>query len=284
MASDAVDRLGGPESLLCRVRDLRVHRIIVAPTAAGTDDVVELIRLANAVGVRVSVLPQILEVIGSSVAFDEVEGLAMLGVPRFGLCRSSRALKRAFDIVATTVGLVLLGPVLLGIALAIRLDSKGSIFFRQVRVGRHGRPFLIVKFRSMVRDAEARKEELRSLNVAGSGLFKVRDDPRVTRVGRFLRSSSLDELPQLFNVLRGEMSLVGPRPLVTDEDAQVVGLDRSRLRLKPGISGPWQLLGSRVALAEMVGLDYLYASDWSLWLDMKILLRTVRHVLRRRNM
>jgi exopolysaccharide biosynthesis polyprenyl glycosylphosphotransferase len=284
MASDAVDRLGGPESLLCRVRDLGVHRIIVAPTAAGTDDVVELIRLANAVGVRVSVLPQILEVIGSSVAFDEVEGLAMLGVPRFGLCRSSRALKRAFDIVATTVGLVLLGPVLLGIALAIRLDSKGSIFFRQVRVGRHGRPFLIVKFRSMVRDAEARKEELRSLNVAGSGLFKVRDDPRVTRVGRFLRSSSLDELPQLFNVLRGEMSLVGPRPLVTDEDAQVVGLDRSRLRLKPGISGPWQLLGSRVALAEMVGLDYLYASDWSLWLDMKILLRTVRHVLRRRNM
>jgi exopolysaccharide biosynthesis polyprenyl glycosylphosphotransferase len=284
MASDDVESLGGPEILLRHVRDLGAHRIIIAPTATSTDNVVELIRLAKAVGVRVSVLPQILEVIGSSVAFDEVEGLAMLGVPRFGLCRSSRVLKRAFDTAAAMVGLVLLSPLLLGIALAIRLDSKGPIFFRQVRVGRHGRPFFIVKFRSMVMDAEARKEELRSVNVAGSGLFKVRDDPRVTRVGRFLRSSSIDELPQLFNVLRGEMSFVGPRPLVTDEDAQVHGLDRSRLRLKPGITGPWQLLGSRVALPEMVEIDYLYASDWSLWLDLKILLRTVRHVLRRRNM
>ena len=109
------------------------------------------------------------------------------------------------------------------------------------------------------------------------------DDPRVTRVGRFLRSSSLDELPQLFNVLRGEMSLVGPRPLVTDEDAQVLGLDRGRLILKPGITGPWQLLGSRVPLQEMVEIDYLYVSNWSLWLDLKILLRTFRHVVRRGN-
>ena len=177
----------------------------------------------------------------------------------------------------------MLSPLLAAIALAIRLDSKGPVLFRQIRVGHKGRHFAVLKFRSMVADADARKEELRSLNVAGAGLFKVKDDPRVTRVGRFLRSTSLDELPQLFNVLRGDMSLVGPRPLVTDEDAQVLGLDRSRLRLYPGMTGPWQL-GSRVPLHEMVDIDYLYASHWTLWLDVKLLLHTVRHVVRRRNL
>jgi exopolysaccharide biosynthesis polyprenyl glycosylphosphotransferase len=284
LAGDDLRRLGGGETLLRHVRDLGVHRIIVAPITTGTDVIVGLIRMAKAAGIRVSVLPRILEVVGSAAAFDEVEGMAMLGVPRFGLGRSSRLLKRAFDIVATTVGLVLISPIITVIALAIRLDSKGPVFFRQIRVGRQGRPFYMVKFRSMVTDADARKDELRSVNVAGSGLFKVADDPRVTRVGRLLRSTSLDELPQLFNVLWGQMSLVGPRPLVTDEDAQVLGLDRSRLRLKPGMTGPWQLLGSRVALQEMVEIDYLYASEWSLWLDLKIMLRTVRYVIRRRNM
>ena len=240
--------------------------------------------MARAVGVRISVLPQILEVVGSGVTFDQVEGMPLLGVPHFGLCRSSSALKRALDIVATSVGLLLLAPLLALLALAVRLDSRGPVFFRQVRIGRNGEPFLIVKFRSMIVDAEARKEELRALSVAGEGLFKVEDDPRVTRVGRFLRSTSLDELPQLFNVLRGEMSLVGPRPLVTDEDAQVLGLDRSRLRLKPGMTGPWQTLGSRVPLQEMVEIDYLYASNWSLWGDCKILLCTIGHVVRRGNL
>ena len=114
-------------------------------------------------------------------------------------------------------------------------------------------------------------------------MFKVTDDPRVTRVGSLLRRTSLDELPQVFNVLRGEMSLVGPRPLVTDEDAQVLGLDRSRLHLTPGMTGPWQVLGARVPMQEMVGIDYLYVANWSLWLDLKLLLRTVRHVLRHGN-
>ena len=168
--------------------------------------------------------------------------------------------------------------------MAISLDSSGPIFFRQVRVGRDGKHFRMFKFRSMVADAEKRKDDLRALNEAGDGLFKLTDDPRVTRVGRFLRRTSLDELPQLFNVLRGEMSLVGPRPLVVDEDAQVLGLDRSRLHLTPGMTGPWQILGSRVPMQEMVGIDYLYVANWSLWLDIKILLRTVRHVMRRTNL
>jgi lipopolysaccharide/colanic/teichoic acid biosynthesis glycosyltransferase len=131
----------------------------------------------------------------------------------------------------------------------------------------------------MVADADRRKAALRHLNET-EGLFKIAEDPRITRVGRWLRRSSLDELPQLLNVWRGEMSLVGPRPLVLDEDAQVRGLDRARLHLVPGMTGPWQVLGStRVPMREMVVIDYLYAANWSLWSDMKILLRTIPHML-----
>jgi exopolysaccharide biosynthesis polyprenyl glycosylphosphotransferase len=266
------------------VGEQQIDRIILAPGGAPADEAAELIRIAKGIGVRLSVVPDALEAVGSAVAFDELEGMVLLGLPRFGLRRSARRAKRAFDILASSVGLVLLGPLLVFIAVAIRIDSRGSIFFRQTRIGRHGHPFAIVKFRSMVTDADLQKEQLRAMSVAGQGLFKLVNDPRVTSVGRFLRTTSLDELPQLFNVLRGDMTLVGPRPLVPDEDAQIVGLDRSRLLLTPGLTGPWQLMGSRVPLGEMVEIDYLYASSWSLWLDVKILLRTVRHVLRRANL
>jgi len=231
----------------------------------------------------VSVLPRMFEVMGSAVEFDDVDGLTMLGVRPFGLSRSSRALKRAFDLFVTTLGVIAVSPILLAVAIAIRLDSKGPILFRQVRVGRDGHHFKIFKFRSMVVDAEEQKERLRQFNEVGDGMFKLSSDPRVTRVGNLLRRTSLDELPQLLNVLRGEMSLVGPRPLVTDEDAQVIGMDRSRLHLTPGMTGPWQVLGSRVPMQEMVGIDYLYVASWSLWADLKLLLRTVRHVARRGN-
>jgi exopolysaccharide biosynthesis polyprenyl glycosylphosphotransferase len=265
------------------VREHEIDRIIIAPTKTDASGVVHLIRIAKAVGVRVSVLPRMLEVVGSAVEFDEVDGMPMLGVRSFGLSRSSRLLKRAFDLAVTLPGLLLVAPGIALVALCIRLDSPGPIFFRQLRVGRDGKPFRIFKFRSMVRDADAHKEELRALNEGGDGLFKISCDPRITRVGVWLRRLSLDELPQLLNVLRGEMSLVGPRPLVIDEDAQVIGLDRSRLHLTPGMTGPWQVLGARVPMQEMVGIDYLYGANWSLWLDLKILLRTVRHVARRGN-
>jgi exopolysaccharide biosynthesis polyprenyl glycosylphosphotransferase len=278
-----VDRVEIPHVIRELVRDLNVHRIIVAPTPTDTG-VVDLIRVAKAAGVRVSVLPRMFEVVGSAVEFDDVDGMTMLGVRSFGLSSSSRLIKRAFDVVAATIGLVVVSPVIAAIAVALTCDSSGPIFFRQIRVGRHGEHFRILKFRSMVADADKQKDALRTLNEAGEGLFKLTDDPRVTRVGRFLRHTSLDELPQLFNVLRGEMSLVGPRPLVVDEDAQVLGLDRSRLHLTPGMTGPWQVLGSRVPMQEMVGIDYLYVASWSLWLDTKILLRTVSHVVRRTNL
>jgi exopolysaccharide biosynthesis polyprenyl glycosylphosphotransferase len=283
LAGEDVDGLAAPEAIRRIVGELHVHRIIIAPTTTDAQGVAELIRIAKAVGVRVSVLPRMFEVVGSVVEFDDVDGMTMLGVRRFGLTASSRMLKRAFDVVGSALGLLAIAPVLAVIAAAIRLDSKGPMFFRQVRVGRDGTHFSMFKFRSMVVDADAQKDRLRLDNEAGDGLFKIADDPRVTRVGCFLRRTSLDELPQLFNVLRGEMSLVGPRPLVVDEDARVLGLDRSRLHLTPGMTGPWQVLGTRVPMQEMLGIDYLYVASWSLWLDLKLLLRTVGHVARRGN-
>jgi exopolysaccharide biosynthesis polyprenyl glycosylphosphotransferase len=282
LAVEQAEDLSSTENMRHLVAELRVHRIILAPTATDSSDVTELIRVAKAVGVRVSVLPRMFEAVGTSVEFDDVDGMTMLGVRRFGLVRSSRLLKRGFDLVIGSILLVLAGPLMAVIAIAIRLDSKGPVLYRQPRVGRDGRHFRIFKFRSMVTDADRQKERLRELNEAGAGLFKITHDPRVTRVGRFLRNTSLDELPQLFNVLLGEMSLVGPRPLVIDEDAQVFGLDRSRLHLTPGMTGPWQVLGTRVPMQEMVGIDYLYVANWSLWTDMKIMLRTVPYMLARR--
>ncbi len=143
----------------------------------------------------------------------------------------------------------------------------------------------MLKFRTMVKDADGLKDSLRDRNEAQEGLFKIAADPRVTRVGRLLRSTALDELPQLLNIVKGEMSLVGPRPLVIEEDERIGGWNRRRLELMPGMTGPWQILGpSRVPLKEMVALDYLYVANWSLWTDIKILLRTVPHVLGRRGL
>jgi lipopolysaccharide/colanic/teichoic acid biosynthesis glycosyltransferase len=218
------------------------------------------------------------------VRFDQISGVTLLGVRRFGLTRSSEVVKRGFDLVGASLALLVFAPLLVLAAVAIKIDSRGPIFFRQTRVGRDGRRFRIVKFRTMVDGAEQSKDALRARNET-SGLFKIADDPRVTRVGRLLRRTSLDELPQLFNVLRGEMSLVGPRPLVVDEDSQIRGWHRRRLHLTPGMTGHWQVLGSaRIPLNEMVKIDYLYVAGWSLWLDVKILVRTVSHVLGRQGM
>jgi exopolysaccharide biosynthesis polyprenyl glycosylphosphotransferase len=278
------DRAAIPWVIRNIVAELGVHRIIIAPTTTDSNGVVDLIRIAKGSGVRVSVLPRMFEVVGSAVEFDDVDGLTMLGVRRFGLSRSSRLLKRTLDIVATTIGLLFLAPVISVIALAIWLDSPGSVFFRQIRVGRDGRHFRIFKFRSMVADAEARKDDLHDLNEA-VGLFKIAEDPRVTRIGRILRKTSLDELPQLINVLRGEMSLVGPRPLIYSEDKTITGYDRRRLRLTPGMTGHWQIMGSsRVPMHEMVKLDYVYVTTWSLFEDVKILVRTIPYMVARRGM
>jgi lipopolysaccharide/colanic/teichoic acid biosynthesis glycosyltransferase len=172
---------------------------------------------------------------------------------------------------------------LLILAIAVKLDSRGPVFFKQPRIGKRGDTFWMLKLRSMVPDAEARKAELQIHNEAEGGLFKIEDDPRITRIGRLLRTTSLDELPQLINVLKGDMSLVGPRPLVPDEDALIEGWHRRRLAVKPGMTGLWQIFGSsRIPMHEMVKIDYIYGANWSLWLDLRILLRTIPYVLSRR--
>ena len=239
---------------------------------------------AKAVGLSVSVVPRVFEVVGSQVEWDDLGGMLVLGVRRFALPRSSRVLKRAFDLTGATLGLVVLAPLAALIAVAIKLDSRGPVLYRSPRIGRRGRRIEILKFRTMVQGADESKEALLDRNEA-EGFFKIAADPRVTRVGRWLRSTSLDELPQLLNVLRGEMSLVGPRPLVAEEDERVHGWHRRRLELTPGMTGHWQVLGSsRIPLHEMTKIDYLYVAGWSLWTDVKILLRTVPYVLQRRGM
>jgi exopolysaccharide biosynthesis polyprenyl glycosylphosphotransferase len=289
------DAAGGSVSEAARLGDVRllpqilkqyeVERVIIAPGVGEQEEMLDVIRLVKALDMSVSVLPRLLEVVGSSSAFDEIDGISLLGVRQFGLSRSSERLKRAMDIAGSGIGLVVLAPLLVILAVAVKLDSRGPVLFRQSRIGRRGQDFWMLKFRSMVDGADQLKDTLLELNEAGDGLFKIREDPRVTRVGRFLRRTSLDELPQLLSVLRGDMSLVGPRPLVRDEDALIEGWRRRRLAVKPGMTGQWQIFGSsRIPLDEMVKIDYAYGANWSLWLDLKILLRTIPYVLSRRGL
>ncbi len=266
------------------VREYDVHRVFLIPTSADSETMLDAISLITALGIKVSIVPRLFEVVGSSVEFDMVGGVTVLGVRRPGLTRSSCAVKRAMDLTGAALGLLLLAPLGLLLAIAIKLDTFGPVFFRQPRVGRGGRVFGIYKFRTMIDGAEAQRAALEVLNEQ-EGTFKLTCDPRVTRVGRLLRRASIDELPQLINVLLGDMSLVGPRPLVVDEDRLVEGRHRERLQLSPGMTGPWQVLGpTRPPLSEMVKTDYLYAANWSLWSDIKILLRTGAHVSRLRGL
>ena len=266
-------------------RGLDVHRAILAPSSGEGGEMLDLVRTLKAVGIRVSVVPQLLQVIGSSVEFDDLHGVTLMGVRRFDLTRSSALVKRTFDFLGASLGLLAVSPLMIAVAIAIKLDGNGPVLFRQMRVGRDERRFRLFKFRTMVPDAEQLKQSLVDLNEAQEGLFKIAEDPRVTRVGRILRKTALDELPQLFNVLRGEMSLVGPRPLILDEDERIEGWHRRRLALHPGMTGHWQILGpASVSLREMVAIDYLYVANWSLWTDVKILLRTVPYMLCRRGL
>jgi exopolysaccharide biosynthesis polyprenyl glycosylphosphotransferase len=275
------ESLEPPHAALERtVRALAVHRVIVAPDGVEPGVVLDVVSRAKLLGVNVSVLPRVCEVIGSSVEFDDLGGLTLLGVRPFRLSRSSTVIKRTVDVIGATLVLGLGAPFFALLALLIKLDTRGPVLFRQTRVGQDGKHFEMLKFRSMVVGADEIRDELREQS-EGRGLFKLAQDPRVTRVGRLLRRGSLDELPQLVNVLRGEMSLVGPRPLILEEDAMVVGYHRRRLHLKPGLTGPWQVLGSpdvRVGMQDMATIDYLYSVNWSLWADVQVLLRTVAHV------
>ncbi|MCC6222829.1 MAG: sugar transferase [Thermoleophilia bacterium] len=285
---DGLPLLGGPDRLAEIVRALDVERVVVAFSKDSHEETLGLVRSLQDLHVRIDIVPRLFEILGTNVGIHTAEGLPLIGLPPLRLSGSSRLLKRTMDIALAGTFLVLLAPLLGLVAVAIRLDTRGPVLFRQVRMGSGNLAFRIYKFRTMVSNAETLKLELAPLNKhAREGgdprMFKIPDDPRVTRVGQLLRRYSLDELPQLVNVLRGEMSLVGPRPLILDEDRYVVDWRRRRLDLKPGITGLWQVLGrDDIPFDEMVKLDYLYVTTWSLMNDLKLLLRTFPVVLRSR--
>jgi exopolysaccharide biosynthesis polyprenyl glycosylphosphotransferase len=280
--------LGPPSRLPAMVRVFDVERVVIAFSKESHEETLNLIRSLKDLEVQIDIVPRLFEIVGAGIQMHAVEAVPLVGLPPLRLSSSSRLLKRMMDLAFAAGGLVLFAPLLLLIALAIKLDSKGPVFFRQVRMGSGDRTFRIYKFRTMVVDAESRKHDVAKLNMhAQNGgdprMFKVPDDPRLTRVGRVLRRYSLDELPQLVNILTGEMSLVGPRPLILDEDQHVVEWARKRLTLKPGATGLWQVLGaSEIPFNEMTKLDYIYVTNWSLWGDLRLVFRTLPAVLRAR--
>jgi exopolysaccharide biosynthesis polyprenyl glycosylphosphotransferase len=273
--------LGPVDRLPALVRLFDVERVVIAFSQDSHERTLDLIRSMKDMDVQIDIVPRLFELVGPNFDMHTVEGVPLLGLPPLRLSRSSKLLKRTFDLGLTIPGLLAFTPVFGLIALLIKRDSAGPVFFRQVRMGCNGRTFRIWKFRTMTTDADERKSEFAHLNqhLQNGGdprMFKIPDDPRVTRMGRWLRRYSLDELPQLFNVVRGEMSLVGPRPLILDEDQHVLEWARQRLNLKPGCTGPWQVQGrSGIPFEEMVKFDYVYVTSWSLFGDLKLVARTV---------
>jgi len=259
-----------------------VDRVIIAFTRANHEQLLRCIRTCRDRRVRTEIVPRLFELLDGADGMAHIGGLPLISITVPTLSPSARAVKRTVDVVVAGLAVVVLSPLIALIALGIKLETRGKVFFRQVRMGRGGQTFSVMKFRSMYEDAEARKRELQQLNDIADGImFKIHEDPRVTRFGRLLRQYSLDELPQLFNVLRGEMSLVGPRPLILDEsDVLMEDWHARRLDLRPGITGPWQVRGrSDLTVHDMVRFDYAYVSGWSLARDFEILLATAPAVL-----
>jgi exopolysaccharide biosynthesis polyprenyl glycosylphosphotransferase len=278
--------LGGPDRLRECVTEHGVERVIFAFSNDSHETILANIRAIRDLDVQIDIVPRFFEVFGGGAQVHTLEGIPLVGLRPTRLARSAQALKRSFDLVASVLGTVLLAPVFTAVAIAIKLESRGPVFFRQVRRGANGSTFRIYKFRTMVAEAEDRKAEVVHLNMHRSRdprMTKIPEDPRVTRVGRFLRRTSIDELPQLLNVIKGEMSLVGPRPLILEEDAFVQEWARRRLDLKPGITGLWQVLGrSDIPFDEMTKLDYVYVTNWSLREDIRLILLTVPSLFRAR--
>jgi exopolysaccharide biosynthesis polyprenyl glycosylphosphotransferase len=260
-----------------------VHEVIIADPDFPQREAFDLVDRCHDAGVSVRIAPTTMEIMthrhelvpGQSVPLFELKAPAFEGM--------DYATKRAFDFTVASLSLAVLSPVLLGIALAIKATSKGPVLYRSRRPGIGGQPFDCLKFRTMHSDADQRQEELEQLNEASGALFKIRSDPRITTVGRLLRRFSLDELPQLVNVLRGEMSMVGPRPLPMRDYERLQEWHRKRYLVLPGITGLWQISGrSELDFDELVRLDFLYLERWSVFLDLSIMIKTLPAILRRR--
>jgi len=277
--------LGRLDDLVDVLSEQSVDRVIIAFSRATHEQLLESIRACRDRQVAVDIVPRLFEFIGGARALDQIGGLPLLSIGAPRLTPASRVAKRVLDITGSGAALIVLAPLFAALAIAIKLESPGPAFFRQRRSGRNRRTIEVLKFRSMYRDADQRKLEYAKDNDLDDGvMFKIKDDPRITRVGMLLRTLSLDELPQLFNVLRGEMSLVGPRPLIFEETAALEhDWHERRLDLRPGMTGLWQISGrSQIPFHEMIRFDYQYVAGWSLARDVEILLATVPAVLSRR--
>ena len=284
----AVEPARFPVPVVGRVQDTRrlcdelgTDTVLVA--RGGFDSALELRRIAwdlEGSSINLVVVPSLTDVAGPRIHMRPVAGLPLLHVEQPQAGNAGGLPKRIFDIAAASAALLMLSPLLIAVALIVKLQDGGPVFFHQARVGRTGQPFGMIKFRSMVMDAEERLAELAALNESDGVLFKIREDPRITPVGRFLRRYSIDELPQLINVLRGEMSLVGPRPPLPAEVDQYANDVHRRLLVRPGLTGLWQVSGrSGLSWDESVRLDLYYVDNWSMMSDLVIVAKTVKAVL-----
>jgi exopolysaccharide biosynthesis polyprenyl glycosylphosphotransferase len=294
---DHVAVLGGIDRLPSMVRLLDVERVIIAFSNDSHEETLEVLKELKDLDVQIDIVPRLFEVVGPEVRLHAIEGLPLIGLPPLRLSRSSKLVKRLLDLMLASVALVVGAPFLALIALAVKLDSRGPVLYRHRRVGLQGKSIDVLKFRTMRREAcrgeryggqEAEEEFAKLMADAARAAefattYKLEQDPRVTRVGNVLRKLSLDELPQLLNVVKGDLSLVGPRAITRDELSRYGADVEALLNIRPGVTGYWQINGrSRLSYEDRVRLDLSYIANWSLGLDLQILAKTVRELLSRR--
>ncbi|NQU16559.1 MAG: sugar transferase [Candidatus Saganbacteria bacterium] len=269
-----------PKSIKQSIITNQVDELIIASSNLSHQQILDIITECEVLNIKFKIVPGLLELIASRVDVDEVGGIPLITVSEIGLSGIKAAVKRIFDVLLSFFLLILLIPLFLLVAVLVKIDSKGAVFFKQLRVGKNGTKFNCYKFRSMVSGAQKLLSSLEEKSEVEGHIFKIKEDPRVTRIGKFIRKFSIDELPQLFNVLLGEMSLVGPRPPLPHEVEKYSSWHLKRLRITPGITGLWQVSGrSLLPFEDMVRLDIYYIENWSLWLDIKLLFKTIPAVL-----
>lgn len=278
--SGLAPRLGFAREVAAVVREHDIDTVVVATSAFHHEVVSRIVNDLRGFDVSIHVSSGLFEIVTSRIWVRDIAGVPLITINSVSLSQGELRTKRAFDIALAGLGVIAGLPIWLLLMLAIVIDSRGPVFYQQERVGRDGAMFGMYKFRSMYRDADARLKELESQNEASGPLFKMKNDPRVTRVGKWMRKFSIDEFPQLMNVLKGEMSLVGPRPPLPRETVQYTEHDWRRMEVPPGMTGLWQVSGrSALTFEEMVRLDLYYIENWSVGFDLSLLMRTVPAVV-----
>ncbi len=272
--------LGTLDDLGMVIRSMQIDEVIIALPSYLHQQSIRSVRLCERLGTSFKLVPDLYELSLSRIDMEAIEGIPLIGIKQVSINSLQGFVTRVVDIVVALLILIIGFPIWLCIALAIAISSPGGILYKQTRIGFAGRPFKVYKFRSMYKNADARLADLMALNEAQGPLFKIKDDPRITPIGRFLRHTSFDEIPQLFNVIKGEMSLVGPRPALPHEVAQYDEFQRGRLAVKPGMTGLWQIRGrSDISFDEGMLMDLYYIENWSLRLYFQTLLRTIPVVI-----